>query len=130
MEKWIRILNALNERTSLSDRKLGPLFGLGEGAVGMWRTGRGFPDEAKAHRIAELLDLDPAYVVAVIGAARAKSKETRAMWQRIAEQFKDAAVIAALAIGAASFGASTPAEAGGLHISNTHCRRKPRWWES
>jgi len=98
METLTDLLDALNERTGLSDRKLGPLLGAGEGAATQWRTGRSFPADEKIPQIAKLLDQEPAYVAAVINLSRAKSNETRAMWQRVAQAFGKAAALAAVAV--------------------------------
>jgi hypothetical protein len=127
MERWIKMLDALNAHTGLSDRKLGPLFGLGEGAVTHWRSGRGFPDDETAVKISELLKLDLAYVLAVISAARAKTDSVRSAWTRIAEGLS----VIFLAVGVTS----GPAPAGNLTITglssapNTHCVRR-RWLDA
>lgn len=70
-----------------SDNKSGPLIGVSGVTVSRWRTGRDFPTDENALKLAELLDLDAAYVLAVIRADRAKSDEARATWQRIAQAF-------------------------------------------
>lgn len=87
------LLDALNARTGLSDRKLGPLLGAGEGTVTQWRTGRSFPADEKVPTIAQLLGVQPAYVAAIINGERAKSEETRSMWRDVAAAFSKAAVI-------------------------------------
>lgn len=102
------MLDALAAKAG-SDRKAAPLLGISQVGVSAWRTGRAFPDDDKARRIAELLQLDAAYVLAIIHGERAKTPATRDTWRRIAAQFKDAAVVAALALGAASFGMPAPA---------------------
>lgn len=105
-----------------SERRATAFFDIGQSSFNNWRRGRAFPSDDQARRLAELLKLDAAYVLAVIHGERAKSKETRAAWHRVAEAFKDAAMIAALCIGAASFGAPSPAQAGSgptLHNTNS-----------
>jgi hypothetical protein len=95
MENLDELLDALNSATGLSDRKLGVVLGAGEGAATAWRSGRSFPTDDKARKIAELLKLQPAYVAAIIHAARAERANddaSRAMWQRVAAKF--AAVVA------------------------------------
>jgi len=53
-------------------------------AVARWSKGHvTFSDEMAMH-MAELLDLDPAYVVACVHAERASSAETKSLWERIA----------------------------------------------
>jgi transcriptional regulator with XRE-family HTH domain len=86
MKTLSAMLDALAERAG-SDRKIGPMLGASMGAVTQWRTERSYPDDDKARKIAELLDLDPAYVLAVIHGERAKSDATRAAWRRVADAF-------------------------------------------
>lgn len=86
MKTLSEMLDALAARAG-SDRKIGPMLGASTQSPSMWRTGRTLPDDDKARRIAELLDLDPAYVLAVIHGERAKSDATRAAWARIAAKF-------------------------------------------
>jgi len=53
-------------------------------AVARWAHGKGsFSDETAMH-IADLLDLDPAYVVACVHAERAKRTEEKKLWEHIA----------------------------------------------
>lgn len=121
------LLDALNARTGLSDRKLGALFGAGEGAVTAWRTGRAFPADEKIPEIARVLDLEPAYVAAIVNGARAKSDETRAMWQRVAQAFGKAAMLAIISaapfIGTGGFNNNA---FGASFEANTHCTRNRR----
>lgn len=116
MKTLPELLDALNKRTGLSDRKLGPVLGLGEGAATQWRTGRTVPSEETAQRMAELLGLEPAYVVAICRATIAKTDVSREMWQRVRDAFGKAAMLALLS--AAPFVAPSPASAG-FDISTT-----------
>ncbi len=118
MESTRAMLDALRARAG-SDGKAAALFGVSQVTVSRWRAGRDFPTDEHALKLAELLEVDPAYVLALIRAERAKSSQARAQWQRVAERFKDAAVLAALAVGAASFGLPTPSSAGTLHLPHS-----------
>lgn len=80
------MLDALADRAG-SDRKAAPLLGITHSAFSAWRTGRSFPDDDQCRKIGELLSRDPAYVMAVVRAQRAKTKETRETWQRVAQAF-------------------------------------------
>ena len=80
------LLDALADKAG-SDRKAAPLVGVSQVGISAWRTRRALPDDDKARKIAELLQLDPAYVMALVHAERAKTKETRETWQRIAQAF-------------------------------------------
>jgi len=105
---YVEMLDTLCRRAG-SERKASVEVGISQASFNAWRRDRSYPDDEQGRRIAELLQLDPAYVLAVIHAARAKTNETRALWTRIATQFKDAAMIGAVVIGAGIVPA--PAEA-------------------
>lgn len=119
-----------------SDTKAAPHFDVSQVTFGRWRNGRDYPNEDAVILMAELLKLDPAYVLAIVRRDRAKSESAKKVWRRVAEQFKDAAVVAALAIGAASFGgfnnnvfagSSTPAsssESGHKYTLRRYQRRR------
>lgn len=92
-----------------SDNKAGPLVGVSQMSFSRWRLGQSFPTDDNALKIAELLKIDQAYVLAIIRRDRADSDEARSAWQRIAETFAKAAGIAVLAIGGVS--APPPAQA-------------------
>lgn len=84
----------------LSDYALAKLLGVTSSTMSLHKSGgvKSFGDET-GERIAELLDLDPAYVLACLAAERAKRPDVRATWQRVAahfEQVKQAARVAML----------------------------------
>ena len=96
----IRVL--YGKKGILSDYALAKLLWLTRQTVSAHKSGsaKAFGDET-GQRIAELLDLDPAYVLACRAAERAKRPDVRATWQRGAEQFeqvKHAARVAMLLI--------------------------------
>lgn len=80
-----------------SDRKAAARIGVSQQAVNRWRLGHSRPDDDSARRIADALQLDHAYVLAVLHADRAETDETRATWQRIAAQFSKAAAVVMVA---------------------------------
>ena len=110
METTQEFIRALRERGG-SDTRAAPLLGVSQNTFTEWRNGTALPSDEHAIKIAELLQLDPAFVLAIINGERAKSKLARAAWQRVAAQFGKAATVAALAIGAASFGMPAPTQA-------------------
>lgn len=64
---------------------LAKLLGLSPQAIDKReRNGQSFSDET-GERIAELLDLEPGYVLACLAAERAKRPTVRAIWQGIAD---------------------------------------------
>lgn len=94
-----------------SDRKAAALIGNSQQSFSAWRRGYAYPDDEHARAIAAALNLDAAHVLAIIHCDRAKSDETRALWQRIAATFAKAAGVAAVAMGAGLV-APQPASAG------------------
>lgn len=93
------MLNAI-ARIAGSDRKAAQLLGVSQPVFSEWRTAKKYPSDERALQIAKVIGIDPAFAIAVIQRDRARSAETRAAWQRIAEAFGRAAAIAAIAIGA------------------------------
>ena len=121
-------MNALRERAG-SDRKAAAQLGVSQQSFSSWRR-YAFPEDDHARAIADALGLDPAHVLAIVYSDRAKSPDTRAVWQRIAATFSKAAGAAALAIGA---GLVAPAPAQAFNIIpfsaqpiNTHCVQRRR----
>lgn len=128
METTRDLLNALRERAG-SDRKAAAQLGVSQQSFSSWRR-YAFPEDDHAKAIADALGLDPAHVLAIVYSDRAKSPETRAVWQRIAATFSKAAGAAALAIGAGLV-APSPAQAFNIipfsaQAGNTHCVQKRR----
>lgn len=83
---YTEMLDQLTKRAG-SERRASNLFEISPTAFNAWRRRRALPDDEQARRLAELLQLDVAYVLAVIHGERAKSDATRAAWRRVAETF-------------------------------------------
>lgn len=97
MKTFESFLDALRARAG-SDARAAPLVGIRQSSFSQWRRRHALPDDVQAARIAEVLDLDQAYVLAIIHGERAKTKAVRATWQRVAEAFGKAAALAAVAV--------------------------------
>lgn len=67
-----------------SDYKLGVVLGLSDSAVNNYRKGRSRLDDGVAMKVAEMLQLDPGYVVACIHAERAPDERLKRMWETLA----------------------------------------------
>lgn len=99
METTNGLLDQVKERHGLpSDYKLGMVLGLSKNAVGQYRKGVSRPDDAVAIRIANLLDLEPAYVVACMHAERAKQPELKSLWITMASRFQRSGAVACFAV--------------------------------
>lgn len=127
MKTTVEFLDALRAQRRLSDRKAAALLGLSQAAVSRWRTGRDFPGDHQCIKLAQLLALDPGYVMACIHAERARLPDDKAAWQRIAERLGGMA--AAVLVGVGLAGAPSPSQAafniiesGAQQPQNTHMR--------
>lgn len=122
----IDFLDAIRRRYDCSDYRAAKMLGIGRGTASSYRCGRSMMSEAVAIRAAELLDLDPAYVLAEIAAERTPVAEARAVWHKAAQRLAkmSAAALIAIAIGIGSFAANSKAyalQAHGLsHPGATH----------
>jgi Phage related protein len=78
-------LDALRVKLNLpSDGQLADYLGMHRQHVSRYRTLAGTFDDAMSMKVAGLLDVDPAYVVASMHAQRAKRSEEKKLWERIA----------------------------------------------
>ena len=114
MKTTLEFIADLKKKTGIeSDYAAAKLLNVTGTALSSYRNGKSHFSDDVAMRVADLLELDPAYVVACIHAERAKRAEEKKLWERIAESMiAVAAVLAVLAV--LPFGADlTPA----LHFS-------------
>src|SRR6218665_1049183 len=82
----IDFLDRVKEVHSLrSDYALAPVLGASRPQGSKYRNGKDHLSDSTAIRIASLLDLDPAYVLACIHAERASNDAVRAVWLKAAD---------------------------------------------
>jgi transcriptional regulator with XRE-family HTH domain len=79
---FLDALKALNG--GASDYKIAKLLGVTHQTVSKWRIGKDFFGDSTAIRVANMLGIDPKYVVACAHAERAKEPEEKTIWQGIA----------------------------------------------
>lgn len=85
MRTTIDFLDALKERHGLtSDYAVAKKLGITTAAVSKWRNGKDYLGDTTAIRVGNLLEIDPAYVVACAHAERAKQDAEKALWQGLA----------------------------------------------
>lgn len=111
MENSADFERAIRARYSItSDYQLSKLLHVTTSAVSARKRGHSktFGEET-GQRIAELLGLEPAYVLACLAAERAKRPDVRATWERIAATLTRTA--AAFLLGIALFSPPTPSQA-------------------
>ena len=110
MNTTIQFLDALKTRNGgASDYAIAKILGVTQHTVSNWRVGKDFLGDSTAIRVATLLEIDPAYVVACAHAERSKKDDERAVWQSIMQRLGGAA--AALVLGLGVSGAPAPAQA-------------------
>lgn len=84
----IEYIDALRAHLGLSsDYQLARELRVTRSAVSKYRTGQTTADETTALRIAELLNIDPARVLADVAAERSRTPEARTVWRRMAQTF-------------------------------------------
>lgn len=80
-----------------SDMQVAANLELGRQAVSFWRRGFSYPSDSAALKIADLLEMDPTYVLACIHADREPNARLKSVWVSIAKHAK-AAGLALLSI--------------------------------
>lgn len=113
--KTVDFLDAIRRRYDCSDYKAAQLLGIGRGTASSYRRGRTAFSDAIAIRAAELLDLDPGYVLAAIAAERTPVDSARIAWEKAARRlaklsatalFIVAATIGSFGVNSGSYAAS------------------------
>lgn len=130
METIGDFVNQLKKRYDISsDYGLAKILGLTRQTMSAHKSGRAkhFSQET-AYRLAELLDVDPAYVMTCLEAERAKDDRVREAWQRVGKMMR----VGAIALIVSFFVPSQPAEASSFSISHnvtdyTLCARLRKW---
>lgn len=82
-------LKSLNGNAS--DYRLAKILEVKAATISNYRHGKSFFDDAVCERVADLLGIQPEYVLACIHAERAKSPSLRTAWTHIAAAFGTAA---------------------------------------
>lgn len=111
MKTTVELIDELRRRRQLTDYGAAKALGVTRSTISNYRCRGIVMAPAVAHRLAELLEIDSAYVRAIVEAERAARDEQpaeRAMWERIAQAFGKAAMLALFT--AAPFMAPSPAQ--------------------
>ncbi len=130
MDTTKSLLDQLKARFSLrSDYAVSKFLSVTQPTVYRWRDGGTLSDEI-AIRVADLLKISRAYVLACMAAERASGDlESSGVWRQIADVFKDkVAVVALLAtLGIAGFPANDAHAAGASSLhENVYYVKRPR----
>lgn len=123
METTNQFLDQVKVRHGLpSDYALATKLGITRAQVSKYRNRGDELGDETALKVAELLDLDPGYVLACMNHQRTKSEAARAAWEQLADLVKRHGVAAALVLFAAAPGLTpTPANAAPLKASAGVC---------
>lgn len=129
-DHWGKMLLALVQRAG-SERRAAALFNISQSSFNAWMRSRALPDDDQAAVLARELRLDPAYVLAVVNLERSRRKECERevtdAWRRIADKFRNAAMVAGAAVAITMMGGFTNNSFAGTSAEvNTHCRDKRR----
>lgn len=134
MQTTIEFLDALKAKHGgISDYAIAPMLGITRGAVSKYRVGKDYLGDSTAIRVAELLEIDPAIVIASVHAERSKSEKEKAVWREILEKL--GGVAASVVIGIASYTLPVhQAEASVLnsganvyYVKSRRLKKKNRW---
>jgi len=127
-----KLLDDLKKKLEVSsDYALAKRLGISVQRISNYRTGRNHFDDLMAYRVAQLLDLDPAELVAQINLERAKRPEEKAAWREILKQLGDAAAVVLLGLSLASPQPAPAMPSGGDTTPRyTLCElRRRRWFD-
>lgn len=111
MKTTAQWLDAAKEKHSLSDYALAPKLGITRSQMSRYRNGADYLSDDAAMKLAELLEIDPAQIIASAHAERAKSEPARAFWMQWAERL--GGVTAAAVIGVTLSASPAPVKAAG-----------------
>lgn len=95
------LLNAAKAKLEInSDYALAKVLGVGKGRIGNYRAGSCKPDEQACFKLAEILEVDPAAIIAAVRLEGEKEPTKREFWRRQSARYAlGAGVIAALLAG-------------------------------
>jgi transcriptional regulator with XRE-family HTH domain len=98
MQTTIELLDTLRKARGLtSDYQLAQLLGTTRQRISNYRTGTNTLGDDMALQVAELLKISPDYVLACMAAERAKGKDAKREWARLARKLAPATLGAILA---------------------------------
>lgn len=99
MSTTLDFLDAVKARHSIaSDYKLAKVIGASKQTISSYRNGKSAMEDSIVLRVADLLDEDPAVMLAAVHAERAKRPEEKAAWRSIMERLGGAAACALLGL--------------------------------
>lgn len=100
MQNTAQFLDALRAKLDLpSDGRLADKLGMHRQHISRYRTLEGTFDDEKSYLVAEILEIDPAYVIACMHHQRAKEPKIKAVWERMAVAMAAVAAVLVAVVG-------------------------------
>lgn len=91
------LLDGVKARHALpSDYRLARFLGVTDNTMYNYRHGKSRPDDRVAMKLAELLELEPSYVLTCLAAERAPDETIRQVWTQLADRLQRAGVALAV----------------------------------
>lgn len=101
MKTTIEFLDAIKAKHGIpSDYALAKRMGMRQQTVSKYRLGHEYLGDSAALKVAELLDIDAAYVVACVHRERAKKSDEKQVWETIIEKLGGLAASVVLGLAA------------------------------
>ncbi len=120
MKTTVEFLDAVKAKNGgISDYALAKVLGVTQQTVSRYRTKKDYLGDAMAIRVAELLEIDSAFVLACSHAERAKGEAEKAAWVAMVEKLGGLA--ASVVLGVSLFAAPAPAQAAPSAQAGTIC---------
>lgn len=125
LETTTDLLDALQEKYGWTDNQISVRLKIPSATISSWRTGRTFPTEVHAIKIARALEIPPAMVLVIAAADRTTDTEARDEWQKIGRQIARTGfgALAALLIATGTYSPPAKADADGVYIMSKRRRR-------
>ena len=101
MKTTVEFLNEAKARLDVKrDIELAARLGVTKQNISMLRNGESYFGDETARRVAEIIGIDPANVIACAYAERARDPQIKSVWLRMAESFATFAATAVIGAGA------------------------------
>lgn len=129
LETTTDLLDALQEKHGWTDNQISVRLKIPSATVSGWRTGRMYPTEVHALKIAAALEIPALMVLAIAAADRSPDPEAASTWSKIARQIARGGVAALAAFAVTTVSYSPPASAADdvcILRKVTHRRRSPQ----
>lgn len=120
MKTTIAFIDELKARKGgISDYAVAKILGVTQQTISKYRVGKDYLGDSTAIRVAELLEIEPAIIIASVHAERAKSESEKAVWREILEKL--GGVAASVVIGIAAYTLPAPSAYAVSIQAPTHC---------